>query len=132
MYQLVYVSTAARGQSLEDVDAILKVSRRNNVRDGLTGMLYADDRRFLQALEGEEAHVMAAFTRIQKDPRHRAVVVLSRRTVAAREFGAWEMAHAGPGHDADGMVDKVGRLAAGASPAIKATFEGFLEARRAA
>lgn len=132
MYQLVYVSSAAPGPEPIDLDAILTVSRRNNRAAGLTGMLYADPRRFLQVLEGEEVEVLATFERIKSDPRHRAVVVLSRRQIAAREFGAWEMAHAAPGHDADALLARVEALAAGAAPSVRATFAGFVEARRAA
>jgi hypothetical protein len=131
MFQLVYVSSVAAGQPA-DIAAILAASRRNNRLAGLTGMLYADQRRFLQVLEGDEVDVVKAFERIRADPRHRAVVVLSRRTIAAREFGEWEMAHAAPGHDADALLTRVETLAAGASPAVRATFEGFVEARRAA
>lgn len=132
MHQLVYVSSAAPGQPATDIAAILDISRRNNRAAGLTGMLYADARRFLQVLEGDEREVEAAFARIKADPRHRAVVVLSRCTIAAREFGAWEMAHAEPGHDAEALMARVEALAAGASPAVRATFAGFVEARRAA
>ena len=78
MLQLVYISSAV---GKPDVGAILAVSRRNNARDDVTGLLYADGVRFLQALEGPADKVEAAFARIGADPRHRAVVVLSRRTV---------------------------------------------------
>ena len=98
MLQLVYISSSTT-RGLEGLDAILATSRRNNARDGITGLLYADGTRFLQALEGEGAAVEAAFARIRTDPRHRGVVVLSRRTIAVREFGPWDMAarHAGAG-----------------------------------
>ncbi|WP_315760500.1 BLUF domain-containing protein [Sphingomonas sp. Y38-1Y] len=132
MQQLVYVSSAARGAAAGDIASILEVSRRNNRAQGLTGMLYADQRRFLQVLEGETTNVEAAFKRIERDPRHRAVVVLSRRAVTEREFGAWEMAHAAPGHDGDALLARVEALTAAASPAVRATFAGFVEARRAA
>ncbi len=131
MFQLFYVSSVASGQTI-DVGDILAVSRRNNRIAGLTGMLYADSRRFLQVLEGEERDVQAPFERIRVEPRHRAGVDLSRREIAAREFGAWKMAHAAPGHDADALLARVDALASGASAAVRATFAGFVEARRAA
>lgn len=92
MHQLIYISTARPGATPIDVDAILATSRRNNARDGITGFLIYDGKRFLQALEGHEPLVEAAFTRIKADPRHRAAVMLSSREVATREFGAWDMA----------------------------------------
>ena len=131
MLQLVYVSSANRREAPDPV-RILATSRRNNHRDSITGLLYSDAARFLQVLEGPEAKVEEAFARIQADPRHRALVVLSRRTVEAREFGNWEMAHYVPGSDADGFLERISKLAANASSDVRATFEGFAKVRRAA
>lgn len=69
--------------------------------------------------------------RIQLDARHRALVVLSCRTVEAREFGDWAMAHH-DGADGDAVVERVGKLVENASPSVRATFEGFCQLRRAA
>lgn len=132
MLQLVYVSSASAPATTADATAILNVSRVNNKRDGITGMLYSDGVRFLQALEGEPAQVQAAFDRIRQDPRHRAVVVLSRREIDVREFGEWAMAHKLPGGDADLFIERVSLLAANAAPDVRATFEGFAQVRRAA
>jgi hypothetical protein len=128
MYQLVYISSVTPGQSLS-VDDILTVSRRNNARDAITGLLYADRQRFLQALEGPQEQVLKTMARISADPRHRAIVVLSRRTIAMREFGGWAMASQMHGDDA-AMIAQVGRLVAHASPNVRATFESFCKLRR--
>lgn len=131
MLQLVYISSATtRGLDLTDV--ILDVSRRNNARDAVTGLLYADGTRFLQVLEGDPDAVDAAFARILPDPRHRAVVVLSRREVAAREFGSWDMAARRPDADGDAFVRRIDALLANASPAVQGTFAGLAKVRRAA
>jgi hypothetical protein len=132
MLQLVYVSSVSPGAGKVDPAAILAVSQANNQRDDITGLLYSDGHRFLQALEGPADKVEAAFARIQGDLRHRAVVVLSRRTVDMREFGDWAMAHRQGGADGDAFVARVADLAANASPNVRATFEGFAQARRAA
>lgn len=130
MLQLVYVSTARTGAG--DPAAILAVSRENNRREGITGLLYSDGTRFLQALEGPYEKVQAAYERIRNDTRHRAIVLLSRRDVAEREFGDWAMAHRMPGSDADAFVARVSELTADAAPDVQATFRGFAEARKAA
>ncbi len=129
MLQLVYISSA---KGKPDVNDILAVSRRNNARDGVTGLLYADGVRFLQALEGPEDKVLAAFARIEKDPRHRAVVVLSRRTVEVREFGPWQMAHRAPGADGGATMGQVAPLLARTHANVRATFDGFMQINRAA
>lgn len=127
MLQLIYVSTARRGDAV-DLDDILAKSRRNNRRDGITGLLHVKGRRFLQALEGEAAQVEAAFTRIAADPRHFALVVLSRRTVGTREFGEWAMA---ADDGSGGVIAQVATLVEGAAPSVRGTFEGFAGLRAA-
>ena len=129
MLQLVYISTV-RGEA--GLSQILAASRRNNGRDGITGLLYHDGMRFLQALEGPADKVEGAFRRIHADPRHRAVVVLSRREVDAREFGPWEMAARAPDGAGDAFVRRVSPLLAAASPSVRGTFEGFMKVQRAA
>lgn len=129
MLQLIYISSAVGAPVMAD---ILSVSCRNNARDDVSGLLYTDGRRFLQALEGPEAAVEAAYARISADPRHRAVVILSRRTVDTREFGQWQMAERRPGEAGESFVARVDRLIAGAAPNARATFEGLVRVRHAA
>lgn len=129
MLQLVYISSAV---GAPDTRPILDASRRNNARDGVTGLLYADGRRFLQALEGPADVVERAFLRISVDARHRALVVLSRREVAAREFGQWTMAERVPGTDGAAFLAHVDALIARAAPAVRATFDGMARLQRAA
>lgn len=131
MHQLVYVSSVTPGQVIS-IGNILVTSRRNNTRDGITGLLYADTQRFLQALEGPEEKVRAAMARIEQDARHRAVVVLSRRTIETREFGDWAMAHQEAGRDGVALMERVERLVSNAAPSVRATFESFCKLRRAA
>lgn len=132
MLQLVYVSSVSPKAAPIDAAAILAASRANNARDGITGLLYSDSARFLQALEGPAEQVEAAFERIRRDPRHRAIVLLSRRTIDAREFGDWSMAHRTAGTDGERFIARIGELAADAAADVRATFEGFVKVRRAA
>ena len=54
IYQIAYTSAAARTISDEDFQQILASARRNNPREGLTGMLTFAGGSFLQVLEGEK------------------------------------------------------------------------------
>ncbi len=92
MIRLSYISTARPGTDDFAASAILAKSRSNNRRDGLTGLLLFDGKRFLQALEGDEPQVLATLARIKRDPHHYACVELSRSTITARAFGMWDMA----------------------------------------
>lgn len=131
MLQLAYISSSTT-RGVDGLDGILAVSRRNNARDGITGLLYADGVRFLQVLEGEPAWVESAFERIREDARHRGVVILSRREIAAREFGGWDMAARRPDADGTAFMERVERLVVNASPAIRGTFAGLAKVPRAA
>ena len=132
MLQLLYISTAQGTVSATDVFRILADYRRNNGRSDITGFLYSDGKRFLQALEGNAAEVEETFERIRADKRHSGVVVLSRRTIEAREFGEWAMESRGaPGND-DAVLRRVNMLVANASPTVQATFNSFAQVRRAA
>jgi hypothetical protein len=131
MLQLTYISSASPGAAV-DPQPILATSRRNNARDGITGLLYFDGVRFLQVLEGPDAQVRAAVDRIRADTRHRAIVILSQRQIQMREFGNWDMAHYGPGADVEAFLTRIADLTADAAPNVRATFEGLARVRRAA
>jgi hypothetical protein len=131
--QLLYISTVHRAIAATiDPAAILSASRANNARDRITGLLFFNGKRFLQALEGEEAAVDTTFRRIQQDTRHYGLVLLSDRRVATREFGEWAMAYHIAGAGDPAALDRIAALAADAAPDIRATFEGLAASARAA
>ncbi len=90
--QLVYISTSrAIVPSANEIEDILRVSRSNNQRDELTGLLIVGGRRFLQVLEGSSAALQRAYDRIKRDQRHFAMVELGRKPLTERSFGNWAM-----------------------------------------
>ncbi|MEX0408499.1 BLUF domain-containing protein [Aquibium sp. LZ166] len=91
MLRLLYASGATERTTDELLDAILTVSRRNNAREGITGMLLAGEGVFLQVLEGEVTAVRSLVSRIRRDPRHRNVMILNEETISRRLFGNWDM-----------------------------------------
>ena len=127
MLQIVYISTSRQALTDEMLEAILAGSRRNNGRDGVTGLLLAGGRRFLQALEGPGEAVLSTYGRICTDQRHAAIVQLGCRTVEARQFGEWSMAFQPGGRAGDGdLRSAVERLIAPIDDAnLRAQFEGF-------
>ena len=129
MRQVVYISSVKPGLvNSIDPETILTTSRRNNTRDNVSGLLFFNGKRFLQALEGDDAAVDATYARIQKDPRHYALVILSMREVVTREFGRWTMAYrAGNTPDGAEAIAQVEQLVSGASPSVRATFESFVK-----
>ena len=90
----IYCSRSVRGFSEHEIPALLAIARRNNTRDGVTGMLLLIERSFFQVLEGDEGIVDATFQRIARDPRHLQVTQIIREPIAHRSFGDWTMGFA--------------------------------------
>ena len=90
-FSLIYVSTATKLMSTQDLVALLHRARENNARLGITGLLLYKQGTFMQAIEGDEMAVRALYAAISKDPRHHSVSTLSATLIAQRQFSAWEM-----------------------------------------
>tara|TARA_R110000850_G_scaffold213482_1_gene339523 strand:+ start:15744 stop:16124 length:381 start_codon:yes stop_codon:yes gene_type:complete len=86
------MSTPKRPLSREDLDAMLAAATRNNNRNGITGILIQDHKRFLQYLEGNEDRVEETFARISLDKRHHAIFRLKSGVIVRRQFPGWSMA----------------------------------------
>ena len=97
MYYILYVSQAKKPMNEQELADLLEVSRRNNIRDEITGLLIykqwrEDDRaNFLQLLEGPREAVEAAYAKITKDSRHHTIIGLEKGEIEARNFSEWAM-----------------------------------------
>ena len=74
---------------------LLAEARGYNRAHGITGALLATTGHFVQTLEGRPDAVDALMASIERDTRHRGLMVIDRREVAARNFGTWSMAYSG-------------------------------------
>jgi hypothetical protein len=126
MQQLVYISTSrSEVPSLTEVESILSASRRNNARDGLTGLLIVGGRRFLQVLEGPESRLADAYARIKRDPRHFAIVELSRKPIAKPSFPDWHMGYEAGQGDLGELVYQLTSMIN--EPSLQAQLRGFAQ-----
>ena len=91
MHRLIYRSQSLRPIDWALVHEILEVSERNNAAHGLSGILLATEREFLQVLEGESLAVAETYQRISQDTRHRDLHVIADHVVPDRLFGQWAM-----------------------------------------
>jgi hypothetical protein len=91
MISLTYLSTATTPFSLPDLAELLDTTRRTNQAAGLTGMLLYAGGHFIQTLEGPAETVDETFTRIERDPRHRDIIVALREDIEERTFPDWSM-----------------------------------------
>jgi len=90
LVRLLYASRAVdpRPEMIED---ILAQSRQFNPTCGITGILCYGAGIFLQAIEGGRAAVNELYGHIQRDPRHKDVVLLDYEEITERRFGGWTM-----------------------------------------
>lgn len=93
LIRLTYASRLKNPLSHATLENIMKVSRRNNKKLGVTGALCSSPRGFLQILEGHPDPVNELFRRIVQDPRHSNVTLLEYTKVPCREFENWSMAY---------------------------------------
>ena len=77
--------------SQDDLEEILRTSRKNNARLGITGMLLYGNKTFVQILEGEEKAVSELVEKIKRDSRHADFHVLKKKTIDRREYADWSM-----------------------------------------
>lgn len=90
LVRLLYASRAV-DPSAEAIDAILSQSRNYNPTCGITGILCYGGGIFLQAIEGGRMPVSELYGHIQRDARHKDVVLLHYEEIAERRFGGWTM-----------------------------------------
>lgn len=90
LVRLLYASRAV-DTSAQAIDAILSQSRQSNPLCGITGILCYGGGIFLQAIEGGRMAVSELFGHIQKDARHKDVVLLHYEEISERRFGGWTM-----------------------------------------
>ncbi|MDQ3057979.1 MAG: BLUF domain-containing protein [Pseudomonadota bacterium] len=90
LVRLLYASRAVN-TSAEAIEAILTQSRQHNPLCGITGVLCYGGGVFLQAIEGGRMAVSELYGHIQRDPRHKDVVLLDYEEISERRFGGWTM-----------------------------------------
>jgi len=90
LVRLLYASRAI-DTSPEAIENILAHSRQYNPTCGITGILCYGAGIFLQAIEGGRGAVSDLYGHIQRDARHKDVVLLHYEEITERRFGGWTM-----------------------------------------
>ena len=90
LVRLLYASRAIDTQP-EAIEAILAQSRQYNPASGITGILCYGGGIFLQAIEGGRNAISDLYGHIQKDSRHKDVVLLQYEEISERRFSGWTM-----------------------------------------
>lgn len=90
LVRLLYASRAVDAATAE-IESILAQSRQGNPGLGITGILCYGGGIFLQAIEGGRNAVSELYGHIQRDPRHKDVILLHYEEISERRFGGWTM-----------------------------------------
>jgi hypothetical protein len=90
LVRLLYASRTVDPRP-ETIESILAQSRQYNPTSGITGILCYGGGIFLQAIEGGRIAVSELYGHIQKDTRHKDVVLLHYEEISERRFGGWTM-----------------------------------------
>ena len=91
LIELSYVSQAANDMGILGLMNLLEDAVHKNKRNGITGVLFYDNRIFGQIIEGYPQHVELIWRAINADPRHSEVQVLDINTLQRRRFSNWSM-----------------------------------------
>jgi len=91
LVRLMYASRAVPAVDQEELLAILRKSKSNNARSGVTGALCFSEGVFIQVLEGGRTAVNQLYNRIASDDRHTDVVLLRYEEIDERRFAGWSM-----------------------------------------
>lgn len=84
----VAVNESALGAAINDIQSV-SVSRNSFL--SVTGLLIVSPSYFSQVLEGLEEDVGAVMASIERDRRHRDIVIFRREKMKARQFETWQM-----------------------------------------
>jgi len=90
LVRLLYASRAI-DTSPDAIEAILVQSRQHNPECGITGILCYGGGIFLQAIEGGRMAISELYGHIQRDRRHKDVVLLHYEEISERRFAGWTM-----------------------------------------
>ena len=91
LVRLMYASRAVPAIDQEELVTILKQSKANNPKAGVTGVLCFSEGVFMQVLEGGRSAVNKLYNRIVADARHSDVMLLNYEEIAERRFAGWSM-----------------------------------------
>jgi hypothetical protein len=101
---LVYVSQKSDRLGEHDLEALVAGAATFNATADVTGILLFDGQRFLQYLEGPEAGLEAAFSRVCAAASHSEIMLLAGGIVGARFYPSWSMMLIGADRSSLGQI----------------------------
>ena len=91
MYYIVYVSSASKGFSEEELKKLSSVCQQHNNALHITGLLLFMEGNFIQVLEGEKEDVTGLYRKICEDASHHGIFKIIEGEMESRVFSKWSM-----------------------------------------
>jgi len=93
MHLIIYTSEyVGRAEDIDDVLADIVVrSEINNLEFGITGLLFYQNGRFIQVLEGERDSLEGLMSILEQDDRHENIQRIIDQAIKKRAFEEWSM-----------------------------------------
>jgi len=92
-----YVSKVNFEMSMDNLEPILETAKRNNAKNGLTGVLLFNKTYFIQSLEGSRPKINRLLKNLSADPRHSDMQIIEFKDILVRSWGQWSMGYSNIG-----------------------------------
>ena len=113
--QVIYISKAADDFTAFELHELAEAAASNNKLHNITGALLYIDKCFIQVIEGDEDSIADLLARLEADPRHHAIRIISDHLEESRYFADWSMGLISPPDEDKPKVVKELRTVSGSS-----------------
>ena len=93
MLRLIYTSQVFESITPDDIEHIISAARDYNSRVAISGLLISNFHYFFQVLEGPDLLVRLLYSKIENDPRHSQINLITEAEVTSRLFPDWTMGY---------------------------------------
>ncbi|MBF0302126.1 MAG: EAL domain-containing protein [Desulfamplus sp.] len=93
VYTVIYISKASDSISHDEIESILKSSRKNNAELCITGFLIYHNGYFMQLIEGRKESIETLLEKVMNDSRHSDIKIILRAFNERRLFTDWTMGY---------------------------------------
>jgi len=93
LHRLVWSSIPSTSFSAARINQIIIPSRRNNVRDHISGTMLFTGAHFLAVLEGEHRDLTDLWVRLQQDQRHCDLFCIGDDPCGSRLYPGWKTSY---------------------------------------
>jgi len=89
-FAICYVSTATEKLNQDALEDLMDRSLQNNLKKDFKGILLYSGGNFLQVLEGEKTPLLQLYSKIEQDPRHKAIIQIVGKELKHGSYDGYE------------------------------------------